>query len=230
MKKITSLLLFVLLLVYVTCAFAVGKATVTQETFYVAPYYNGSFEGIIFGEITNTGDRAVAIDNGIFELFDVDGEAVGSGRIYSFYPEIILPEDNAFFKVSHNVESATNSTDIDDYSVTVVGKSTKENSVIALAATCSFEEYNDYKNTRNTKLFATIENNTGELVSGPEVVWAVYDTDEKLIYVDNTSASSIGLYPGSKIQLSTQIDTDIQVIMNTNGVEIGSVKVIAWVD
>lgn len=229
MKKLVSLLLVILLLPVSATSLAAGKATVTQEVFYVTASYDGTFDGIVFGEITNTGDKDVAIDSGVYELFDVDGEAIASGKIYSFYPEIIQPGEKSFFSISGNAETATKSTDIDDYSVTVVGKSAKENAITILPSTCSFEEYNDYKNTRNTDLYIIIENNTDDIVSGTRAVWAVYDKEGRLIYVDSTS-TYVGILPGSKIQLSTRIDSDIQAVLNTAGTDIGEVVVNAWCD
>lgn len=228
MKKLMTWLLLLALLSLTSISLAAGKATVTQEAFYITPYYNGTFSGVVYGEITNTGGRPVAIDSGIFEFFDADGEAIGSGTIYSFYPEIIKEGEHAYFRVSENIEKATRESDIDDYSITVVGKSTKDDEENIIEATPSYREYNDYKNTRKTELSVIIKNNTDEMVMSPKVVWAVYDTDGKLVYITDDSAYGVGLMPGSEIMLTSSINSDVQAIMNAAGVNIGEVVAIAW--
>ncbi len=227
MKKGVILFLALLLTALAaTTAFAAGKATVTQEAFYVLPYYDESYAGHVYGEITNTGDKNVEMDSGVFEFLDAEGDPVATGRIYSFYPEILPPGGKGYYYLYENIAEASEADYIDDYSVTVVGKSTTEDAAL-LASSGSFEE-KDYYGEREIEMIAEIENNTEEIVWSPYVAFALYDANDVLVYVDYESGYGMGLYPGSKIIMTCSVRSAVQTYLNENAIEIGRIEVIAW--
>jgi hypothetical protein len=128
--------------------------------------------------------------------------------------------------VDENIETALAATDIADYQVTLVRAKATE--AFTLPSTCEFEESMDYRDNRVITLRGTIENNTEELVYSPGVVWGVYGTDGKLLYADYEDAYAVYLYPGSKIMLDAEIDSDVMDWLNANEIAIGEVVSVAW--
>ncbi|MDY2770295.1 MAG: hypothetical protein SOU13_10305 [Eubacteriales bacterium] len=128
MKKVL-LITIAIILALPTTALAAGKATVTQEAFYVTPFL-GYFAGEIYCEITNTGDKPVKLESGVYEFYDADGESIDSGSIYSFYPRILLPGEKGTAIITSGIKEATEPAYIADYSVSVVGKSAKPEDVL----------------------------------------------------------------------------------------------------
>ncbi|MDR1569660.1 MAG: hypothetical protein LBS72_04140 [Oscillospiraceae bacterium] len=225
-------LAFIAALLMVLCActnaFAAGKATVTKETFYVVPYLS-RYAGTVYGEITNTGDKPVVIDSGVYELFDVDGEAVASSSIYSVYPKIIEPGDQAYFYITEDVEGSTSSGDIDDYSVTIIGKSTS-NEYKYLPVVATFSEGLEYNKSRIYNYKVSVENSTDSVQYNIEMVVALFDADGNLLYVDKDSAYGVGVFPGSKIEFKGEISSSIQNQLNASHTEVDTIVSIAWVD
>ncbi|MDR2656365.1 MAG: hypothetical protein LBB86_00895 [Oscillospiraceae bacterium] len=228
MKKILTAVIvsLVLLLGIVAPALAAGKITVTKEAFYVVPYLY-QFAGAIYGEYTNTGDKPVEVSGNVFELFDASGEAIASERIYSCYPSVLQPGERGFFFETSDVQESTSASDIDDYSITFVGQSTKDE-IVKINAEAALMEVPHYSGTPALRYYVDIENTTDELANGPEVVLAFFDSEGNILYVAYESAYGISLYPGSKIQMNGDISTSVRNQLSTDGVTIDSVEAIAW--
>jgi len=240
MKKHGFLFLLILALACTAGALAAGNASVTQETLFVIPNEKGAVVAVLFGEITNTGDSPVVIGHAEFAFLNPMGEAIGGGRHYGFCPEIVGAGEKAFFAISHPIELAAGDTNIERHSVALVEKPATKGNLLLQAtcdyntyvsydpATCSTDESNEPEGVLVTNLYATIENQTDTIAANPTVVWAVYDTDGMLIYVCTERADGVGLFPGSKIQLSTRIDPGIQVFLSASERQIGEVTATAW--
>ena len=224
MKKVSLLLLAALLL-------GRGSVALAAQTDVTAIYAAGT----LFGEITNVGDQPVRIDSAVYDLYDDDGKAVSAGRFNAFYPPVIAPGEKAFFAISANAGAETGS-----HFVSVTGKPASGDDS-RLLASCSYEETiayvpstctndDDYEpeSIRTIELFAVLENDTDALAKEPKAVWAIYDTDGSLLYVHCETIRGVSLFPGSKIQVSTQVRTDILAILDAAGAEIGEVVAAAW--
>jgi len=104
MKRLAIILLVLVLLP--VSAFAAGKATVTQEAFYVRPFTT-YYAGEIYAEITNTGDKPVIFNGGLVELYDANGDAIESQNLYSCYPAILAPGEKGYLYRTITVKEAT---------------------------------------------------------------------------------------------------------------------------
>jgi hypothetical protein len=218
--------LMLVLALSLSVGFAAETAPVEQTVFYSLPYYSSGFSGVIFGEILNTSEVPIEINGATFTFLDPDGFAIASDDIYSIFPEVIPAGGKGFYIVDEHIDSAKAATDIADYQVTLVRAKAKE--AYSLLSTCEFVETLDYNDKREITLLGTIENNTEALVKSPSVVWAVYDTEGKLLCVDYEDAYAVHLYPGSKIMLEVELTSDITDYLNTNEIEIGEVVSVAW--
>lgn len=224
MKK---LLIALLILCLPTAALAAGKATITQETFYVTPFLD-YFAGEIYCEITNTGDKPVKVESGVYEFYDPEGESIASGSIYSFYPRILLPGEVGFCAITEGIDEVASADQIADYSISIVGKSAKDEAVRLPAANPYKDVYGSYGNYQ--ALFATVNNDKEEKLEDVYVAFGAYDENGSLLYCARANTYGIFLLPGSEVEFYTTIDGDILNILEASGKSIASVTATAYLD
>ena len=128
MKKVLCLLLVVLMFSCIP-AMAAGKLEISQETFYVMPYYSDNYAGYVYAEVENVGDKPVVFNGGLLELFNADGDSIEANDYVSCYPSVLNPGEKGYIYVSQDVEEATTPDYIDDYLLTVTGKGENEATV-----------------------------------------------------------------------------------------------------
>ena len=225
MKKVVCLAM-VFMLMLSGSAFAAGKAAITQEAFYITPFLD-YFAGEVFCEITNTGDKPVRIESGIYEFFDAEGESIDSGSIYSFYPRTLLPGEKGYLSVCSGIEEAVESAFIDDYSVSIVGKSAKEEEVIRYPV--SDVRMGDYGNYGLYQAFyATVKNDSEAKTGDVSVVFAAYDDEGTLLFNCARSTSGMALLPGSSIEVYGTIDSEILSQLEQDGKAIATITALAY--
>ena len=193
------------LVLFTGTAQAAGKATVTQEAFYVRPY-SDYHAGEIYAEITNTGDRPVIFNNGLIELFNADGDAIESANLYSAYPDVLAPGEIGYLYRTISVKEAVEVDYIDDYALTVSGKNETSKETIRLASEGTFGEYQRSKYSTEYAMFANVTNNTEDIMRNVTVVFALYDGNDKLLYADSTTLYNLGIPPEQTVEIRVSVD------------------------
>jgi len=229
MKKVSSFL-FTLLFVMVLfsgVASAAGKLTVTQEAFYVLPFldYNS---GYVYAEVENTGDKPVGFNGGLLELFDADGNSIESTNLYSCYPEVLQPGEKGYLNASQSVEEAKEASFIADYMLTVTGKGNSDQITLRFPVTAKYETV-DESYWKVTYVTATVENNTDKTYYNYTAVFALKDKEGKLLYVTACYPSYIGLLPGTKVEVRTQVDSDTIEYFDAKGIIPEQIEAIVYV-
>jgi len=225
MKKLLTLTIS-LLVVFSVPALAAGKITVTQESFYVRPYWS-NFASEIYAELTNTGDKPVKFNGGMIELFNEDGDSIESSNIYSCYPPILGPGEVGYIFDTTSVKEAEEKSYIDDYVLTVTSKGENKETIKYLPSDGTYleEDRNFFKELR---ISATIQNDTDSTLEKVTVAIALYDADDKLIYADYVSPYSIGVPSGQSIVFYTRVDNRIYELWETEGISPARVVTIAY--
>lgn len=226
MRKALPIFALVLILCLPISALAAGKATITQETFYVTPFLD-YHAGELYCELTNTGDKPVKVESGVYEFFDPQGESVDSGSIYTIYPRVLLPGEKGYIALQSSVKEAVSTDYLDDYTVSVVGKSASEDQVIrypvsdvSLAPQGKYGFYQAF--------FATVTNPSDVKTGDIEVVFAAYDADGKLLYACHRSTSGISLLPGNSVEVYCTVDDDVLKQLESEGIAIATIEAIAY--
>ena len=221
-------ILVFLFLLLTNQAFAAGKLVATVENLCVIPYYADAYYGYVYAELSNTGDKPVQFSNGLMELFDPDGNSISSADLYYCYPPVLQPGDKAYTYVSGYVETKDKNF-ISDHMLTVTGKGTISQKIVHLNSTASYEQVSDIYGTYDY-LVSVIENNTENVVTMCEVVFAVKDAEGNLIYVANTSWSgyNVGVMPASSLEMRFQMGTDMMNYMKDNNIVPATVESIAY--
>ena len=228
-KRFIALLLTIACVLFAICASAAGKLTVTQEAFFVRPYLS-YFAGEVYAEVSNTGDKPVSFNGGLLELFDPNGDSIESTNLYSCYPEVLEPGETGYLYVSQYVEEATNKQDIDDYSLTVTGKSQSDKKTVRLKSEGSFGEYqmSEYFSSYGTN--ALITNTSGEPAKDITVVYALFTEDDKLIYVNSTVLYNATLPPDQMIEVNLDVSSTLVEEWETEGIVPAKIVTIAYVE
>lgn len=188
-------------------ALAAGKATVTKESFFVRPFLS-YHAAEVYAEVTNTGDKPIVFNGGLIELFDAEGNSIESSNVYSCYPPILAPGEVGYIYDTISVDEATEKSFIDDYSLTVTSKGENEKTVTLISSEGSYGEVQRSKySTDYAVVTAMVTNDTKELVQSLRVVFAVYNTADKLLYVTSVEPYNVGLPAGQTIQVQTYVDS-----------------------
>ena len=201
MKK--TIIAFLIVMVFVTMslqALAAGKMTVTQENFYVISSWG--IYGYTFAKVENTGNKPIAYNAGLLEVYDKNGDAIGATTYLECHGQYLQPGEYVYLSGVASLDGIQSVSEQDDYSLTVSGQS--NNSYYVKKFDCAAEykpnEKNGYWTYNN--LYATFTNDSEDILYGVKVVIALLDKDENILDIETVRLNdSVGIWPGSKIQM-----------------------------
>lgn len=232
MKRIALFALTLVLVLSVALpAFAAGKLEVTDEVFYSLEPYEGSFYAYIYAQVTNTGDRDVEFNNGLWEIYNADGDTLDSENWLNCYPDVLKPGEIGYVTAYTSLDDAASVEDAADYQLTVSGKSSKENPNVILPAEVKYVfidgDWRDYH-----EMYAVVTNNTEATVYNYRVVVAVKDAEGKLIFVEDVMPSYVGIMPGTSVEVKLDLSYDsvVEELLEQGKITFDQVEVIAYVD
>lgn len=225
MKKVFVTFLIAALALSMTSALAAGKLSVTEEDFYVIDSY--SLYGYVFAKVENVGDRPIKVNAGILEIFDTEGDVLTSTDYIDANAEYLQPDEYTYISASTRIEDVT-AEDVDDYMLTVTGKS--EDDYINLRLPCTTEYQADVQEGYSTHnyMYATVTNDTDAPVYKIEIVLALLDADGKILYMDEDSMYNKGLMPGSSIVVRVDVSSSFIELFEKEGLTPASVDAIAF--
>lgn len=232
MKRIALFALTLVMILTAACpALAAGKLVVNQEKFYSIEPYDDSFYAYIYAEVTNSGDKAVEFNNGLWEIYDANGDTLDSEDWMYCYPDVLEPGEVGYVSAYIRLEDVDSTDAAADYLLTVSGKSAKENPNIALPATVEYVyAKGDYRDTH--KLVAVVSNDTAETVYDFRVVYAVKNAAGELLFVENVQPSYVGILPGSSVEVTRDLSYDsvVEELLEQGILTFDQVEVIAYAD
>ena len=232
MKRIALFALTLVMVLTAVCpAFAAGKLVVNQEKFYSIEPYDDSFYVYIFAEVTNAGDKAVEYKNGLWEIYDANGDTLDSSDWLYCYPDVLEPGEIGYVSAYMSLDDVDSVDDAADYLLTVTGVGAKENPNVILPATVKYTyEKGDYRDYH--KLIATVTNDTNEVVYDYRVVFAVKDAQGNLLYTENVQPSYVGILPGTSVEVTRDLSYDnvVESLLEQGILNFDQVEVIAYVD
>lgn len=226
MKKFAAMILALCLTLSCTAAFAAGKLEVTQENYVPVEFYS-SFMGFLFAEVTNTGDSNVEFNDGVVEVLNEDGDVVEIDNIYSAYPYILAPGETGYVMNTTYANDAQSVSDIADHTLTITGKTSKEDAFARLDVDAKIEAYDTWSSTYYRVTF-TITNNTDATVYDTKLVAGVYDADGKLIYAGTDTLYNVGIPAGTTVEARVDVDSSVSDYWLKNDIVPVSVNSICW--
>lgn len=227
MKRLLTFFLALLMAVLPLAALAAGKLSVAQETFTVLPYLD-YHAGFIFAELQNTGDKPVAFNDALLELYDKEGNAIASNNYLNAYPEVLEPGETGYLFGYQTVTDAATPDFIDDHLLTVTGRGSIDQQKIALKTADARFETGDDPYWVEHLLLATVINETGETLYDVNVVFAVKDAEGKLMYAAAYLPYNVGLPAGSSLELRVGVDAEAVKDWEAKGQAPAAVEAIAY--
>lgn len=224
-KGLLALGISLLLALFSVGALAEGQATITQQTAQTYAYED-VFYAYYFAQIENTGDVPIVLDGGTLELYNSEGQAIYSTPVYSCYPSVLAPGEKGFVREYTNLDSLNT---MAAYKFDLVARPAGEGSVIRLNCTADFSQQTLYGDDMSTTLKATVMNDKQETVSNIMIVYALYDAEGKLIFVDTLSPYYLGIPAGNSVELSTAVDPEIEASWAERGIRPASAYALAYI-
>jgi len=223
MKKIIFVLLTILLLAALSLALADGQQRVTQKNFYVTG--SGSYQsGYFFAKIENVGDMPIYLDSGKLVIFDLDDNIAETSDYIRAYPSYLEPGEYAYTRSwSYNSIDADVVGDV-KFSI---GMTRMYNTATRLACEAVYDpgdpasKYDDY-------IYATYTNTSEETLFDVQLVFALLDAEDNLLYVTQESQRNMGIHPGSTVTMRASIDSDFVEYFTKNKIEPVKVDVLVY--
>lgn len=231
MKKVIAILMAALILfaIPVHQASAAGKTTVTQENFYIVNSWG--IYGYVFAKVENTGNKPIAYNAGLLEVYDENGDAIGATTYLRCNGKYLQPGEYVYLSANASLDTIKSVSEVDDYSLTVSGQS--NNSMYVKKFSCDAEykpnEKSGYWTYNN--IYATFTNDTEDVVYGVTVVMALLDKDDNILDVETVNIyDSVGIWPGSKITAVANVNDAIIEAYKGQGFTADHVDAYAYVE
>lgn len=223
-----ALLVGLVALFPITAAHAMGKLVTTQEKMIVTHYYDDTYYGYVFAELTNSGDKPVEYANGLLEFFDPDGNGLGTSSLYYCYPPVLQPGESGYLFGSSYLE-APDQEHISDFMLSVTGQGTISKEIDLLEAVARHEVVEDSYST-NDYFVAIINNSLDEPINSFDIVFAAKDADGALIAIVASywSGYDVALMPDSKMEMRYAVDSYIADYMRENQIVPATVEAIVY--
>lgn len=209
-------------------AFAAGKMTVDHENFHVTDGY--SVYGYAFAKVENKGDKPAAFSAGLLEIYDANGDTLTSTDYLHCYPPYLKPGEIGYIYCYDNIENADTYTVVDDYLLTVTGKSTNSEVVYFPAIGHYQPNVQISKYSTYDYITAEITNDSAETIFDVEVVLVLLDDSDNILLVEHQNFYSTGINPGSTITFRSSISSTWYDTWAREGVTPTHVDVIAYKD
>ena len=119
--------------------------------------------------------------------------------------------------------------EVDDYMLTVSGRSEIDKTMVRMTCEGDYRENVQRGYYTYNYMYATITNDTDEMVYQPRVVFALLDEDGNILYlVEDRLDSNEALLPGSSVLFRVAVDSDFVSYMEANNLVPASLDVIGY--
>ena len=209
MKKLLSLcLVLALALCMSTAALAAGKLEVNCDTAYALPSGDNVY-GYLYAQVENTGDKSIEYSDGLFELYNEDGDVLASNSYLTCCPRVLQAGETGFIYATYlKAEGTSNPADVADYSVSVTGKGKGSYVVRRFPSTVRVETVSD-KYSTEINMYVTITNDTNETVYDVDLAAAIKDSEGKVVYVGSDSLYNVGIPAGGSVEVELGVSSSI---------------------
>lgn len=230
MKKLLALcLVLALALCMSTAALAAGKLEVNCDTAYALPSGDNVY-GYLYAQTENTGDKSIEYSDGLFELYDADGEVLASNAYLTCCPRVLQAGETGFVYATYlKAEGATSPADVADYSVSVTGKG-KGSYVVRRFPSQARVETLVGKYSTDIDMYVTVTNDSDAIVYDMDVVAALKDSEGNVVYVGTDSAYNIGIPAGGSIEFCISVSSSIVEYFTECGFTADVIECIAYTE
>ena len=220
MKK---LLVVVLIAICAFSVFAAGKLKVEDaRCFVIDDYWKYAY---LYMKVVNAGDKPIAIDDGLFQLFDTSGNCLVSEEYPTTYNDYLKPGEYTYVRFSAELEDDMV---VDNYEFKLNDTTDFYYDITYFPFKSWFELDVDDGWLTTNYMYAEVQNNTKELAYNIEVVFALSDKSGKLLYIDSQDIYECALTPGSTMVFRCEIPSSFMDYFESKGLEPANVDAIAY--
>ncbi len=126
-------------------------------------------------------------------------------------------------------EDGVQLSEIADHSLSVLGKTSKDEAAAHLDASAVVEAYEGWDGT-DYRIILTVTNSTDKTVYDALLVVGVYDQDGTLLYADDDVIYRVGIPAGGTLEYRLDVNTDIVAYWKANSIQPISAEVICYVE
>ncbi len=230
MKKLVCL--FLSLMLVLTCAsaaLAAGKLNVVQENFYVLDSFKTY--AYTFAKVQNVGNKPIAVNAGVMEVYDANGDVITSSDYLSRYARVLQPDEYTYVSIFKDIEDPENVVKPYDYMLTVTGKTDDKSTTVRFPVEPKLSLNEDEGWRKTSYMYATVTNNTDEIQYNISVVLALLDAEGNILCVENDNLyRQHGLTPGSSFVVRQEISSSFMEYYEANGIVPAAMDAIAYID
>lgn len=232
MKRMLAITLALCLIVVASpiTAFAAGKIETTKET--CISIENWGEYGYAYARVENTGDKPAAYSSGLFELYDANGDTLGSTTYLNVYGNVLQPGEYAYAETYVSIDESHTSADVDDYILDFTAKNGSNNQTLRFP--CEAEWVPDLENEgygRDDYMTATFTNTTDDFLYNVSFAFALLDDENNVLYVDDHSLHDyIGIAAGSTVVVRLTVSYALLEYYANKGITPTHVDAYAYVD
>ena len=203
--------------------------TLEEERLLVLPTYDERFVASYAARIKNTGQSALEIGTGVFEVKDKDGNVIQSSPWVNVYPSVLQPGEEAFVGQQEFPETATTKEAIASHFVDIQASTETYATVTRLPATAQVEDAAnpDYE---SRTIYITATNDAGRELYDVAFVVVIRDDQGQLLLVDRTSAFGVAVAPDTQIKVRMDLNAMIDRYITAGEATLGTVEAFADVE
>lgn len=200
LKRLIAMLLL-LVCICSSTALAEAKLKATKKNLIVL---EGQNTGYFYAKIENVGDTAVSMTSSDLVLFSEDDEIVLTDSFISTIPSGVVIAPGEYLYVNEWLYNENLKTmKVADYKFSPSKRdSTSVMNRLSCEVTLDLPGAESYSNYAHV----TFTNTSDQKLESFYIIIAIYDAEENLIYVDNTSYSNIAIHPNGTITVSITVD------------------------
>lgn len=173
------------------------------------------------------GDRPIKVNAGVFEVYDANGDVLTSTDYINAYAAYLQPGEYTYVKLSVEIEEGQTP---DDQMLTLTGKSDSSTSALHLPVETKLELGVQSGWWTYNYMYATVTNNTDDIVYNVAVVLALLDAEGNILYIDNHSLyTTLGINPGSTVTIREDISSAFMDYFEANDYAPAKVDALAYV-
>lgn len=224
-KAILIGLMLILSIGLFTSAFADAELTITDKTLII---FDDDDDGYFFARVENTGDAGTNVGSGTLTIYDEAGEAMIEKKYISTSPSSVYlePGDHAYIKYSIWEKILLEKKTGEFEFVPTIQNYGKDYRVIP----CDVELYYPGKESYDNSIFVTFTNTGDTILHNFEIVTAVYDPEDTLIYTAGRQYSDIAVHPGSTVTIMLTYNSKNVEYQDNHGIKPARVEAITYVE
>ena len=228
MKRLTALLLALLLAACAASAGAEGALTVEQENLHIVG--TNSLYCYMYVKVKNTGDVPIFVNKGSLTVRDKEGNEIGSTTSLWRYAEYLQPGQSTYAYFNPRIEGIESRDQVGDYDMNIEFTENANKQTFFIPSESAFEDDVKEGSWTHDYITTTVTNELEKTVFDLAIARVLLDAKGNILYMDSDNMYSYkGLCPGSAIVLRRPLNSSFEPYFEEMGYTPATVEGFAYV-